>query len=161
MKINGKKLIALMLCLTAMFALCACFSKTAINKADFEAKAKELGLTVAEFTEVNQPTADMLGIMEYSLVGETNESGFVWMAQFSQYDSVNSAKFDFSRSKLEIEPTGISSITSTTLINAETYEMNSSDQYVYVAQVDDTLLIVSADSAHKDAAKAFIKAIGY
>ena len=154
MKMNGKRMIALLLCLATVFALCACSAKTAISTADFETKAKELGLTVTPVTE------DMFGA-KCSVAGKTDESGYVWQAMFYQFENKYNADFSFSMAKSDVRPTGFSSSSTTKMGDTEIYEMTSSDQYVYLARVGSTFLQVSVDKAYKDDVKALIKAINY
>ena len=156
MKINRKcvkSVLSLILCAATLFVLCACGSKTALNKAGFESKAKEYGLIVGM-----SPIA--FGTEEASVVGKVDGSDVLWQAEFYKFSSDEDARASFDLNKADYENLG-GTMTSTTLPDRATFEKSTGDQYIYLSQIGKTFLYIVVDQQYKSDVKAFIDTLGY
>ncbi len=153
-KMDVRKIAALALCVVMLFAFCACGSKgDKISKDAFKAKAEEMGLTSAiVFTPV--------GVEDTAIIGKAEGSNLVWQVEYYRFSSNEKARAAFDQNKEAFEAVSGASM-STTLEKRANYEKTGSGHYMYLSQIEDTLVFVNAKEQYKSDIKAFIDAIGY
>ena len=133
--------------------------KKPISVDDFESTAKEYGYILGkdeEFLKENPDVEDILIALD-----KENE----YQIEFIVLEDKDTAKetFAFNKENLkELASESSSNISSS--VNASKYSMYSvstSDMYLYVARIDNTVVFATIDIEYKDKVKEFIKEIGY
>lgn len=152
-KTNVRTVIAFAMCVMMMFAFCACGSKSKISKNQFKAKAEEMGLTSAFIVTP-------IGVDEAAIVGKAVDGSLVWQAEYYMFSTKEEARSAFEQNK-EIFEAGSGASTSTTMGSRATYEKTGGGYYMYLSQIDNTLVYINVPDQYKADAKAFIAAIDY
>ena len=152
-KTNARTVIALVLCVIMLFAFCACGSKGKISKQDFKAKAEEMGL-------VSAIVIPPFGVDETAIIGKAENGKLAWQAEYYKFSSSEQARASFDENKTIFEAVS-GTETSVILGDRATYEKTGEGHYMYLSQIEDTLVYINVDEQYKADAKAFIAAIGY
>ncbi len=142
-------------CFLMIFALTGCLSKTAITTSEFKTKAENLGYTTTDI------------ISQYASYGYIKEATVAqsegYQVEFYVLDDASNATSMFNTNKEDFESyMGNSSSESTVNIgNYSSYTLTSSDYYMHLCRVDNTLLYVKVKDTYKDSVKTLIEDLGY
>ena len=143
------------LCLVMLFLVTGCGNKKAITTSDFKSKAEKAGYQ----------TADVYN--QYKEFGYVKEATVAtkdgYQVEFYVLDNKSNAAGMFNTNKTTFENTKSGSATesSVELGNYSTYSLTSSDSYMYLSRVDNTLIYVKVPESAKDNVKSLIKELGY
>ena len=154
-KRNGKHLIGILsLVLAISLMLCSCGSKTALTKDTFISNATSYGL------ETSDAGVSADGLVSGTVAYKAEGNNAAWQAEFYVLNSEDRAKEMFENNKANFE-SGSGSQSSASVGNYSTYEKTGDGKFKYLCRVDATLLYIDINEAYKEAAKGFIKQIGY
>lgn len=152
----NKKIIMLSVLFLSLLFITGCGNKTMIDTNEFKNKTNENGYT---YTDVTSQFKDSVFIKEASIAGSIDG----WQIEFYTLEDQNYASSMFEKNKLEFDnERGASSIkTSSSGKNYDRYSLTTSDLYMYLSRIDNTLIYVKENVKNKDAISEFIKDLGY
>lgn len=157
MKKRVSVILTAVLVVAMMFTLSGCGDKTALTVEGFTQQAQDQGCTVSDATAQFASEA----VIESATIAKHADG---WQVEFyvltDEAAAVN--MFDYNKSTFEeSKGSSASAEASTNMGNNASYSLTIDGNYMFVCRVDNTVVYVSEDSAHKDAVKSLIKAMGY
>lgn len=139
-----------------LLTLTGCVKKTAITTNDFKSVANNHGYTISDATS------------QYAIYGYINEATIAkssegWQVEFYVLDDEASATnmFNTNKTLFEASKENSSSEKSLNSDHSSSYSLTSSDSYMYICRVDNTLVYVKVLEKYKNTVKDFIKELGY
>ena len=166
MKKHGKAILLLVLALVVIAVAAAA--------AAFFLLGKKTPVTAERFTEVltahSVPYEDITAELaletkeyEQGIFGEGTDPARYVQAEYYRLVSESAAMrfFGSVKSAFEAQKGNVSSHTSINLANYSIYALTTNGSYYYIAQVDQTVVIMVADEVCKDQVKQMVKAMGY
>ena len=154
-----KNIIFITTCLLIMFTLTGCFNlnKTAITTNDFISKS----------TKLNYETTNVISqytmIYDYIKEATAAESKDGYQVEFFVLDDETNAinMFNLKQSTFNDYKNDAVTETSINSDNYSTYTLISSEYYMYLCRVDNTLLYVKVKDTYKNSVKKLIKELNY
>lgn len=144
------------ICFIALIALTGCGNKKAITLEEFKSEAQKENLTISD--TISQ-------FKNYSQIKSATaaKSSDGWQVEFYVLDSNDSAISMFNTNKeiFENSKNGLSSNSSISLNNYESYVLKTNGYYKSVSRIDNTLVFVNVLEKHEDSVKDFLKKLGY
>lgn len=143
--------------MTLLFSVgCSCEPKVAITTEQFVAICEENNY---ETIDVSEQYSQFTQIQDATVA----RSGSDWQIEFYVLDTdVNAiAMFATNQSLFESYDTGSSTQSSVTMQNYSTFMLKTGGYYMYLCQVDNTLLYVRVASQFENSVTALIDALGY
>lgn len=164
-KFSFKMILAIVLSLLTVFALCACGSKeseAAAAPADptikmtvdtFKAKAEAFGLDIPTMQPVKP-----FGASDYFVVGKFYNGKVQWQVDYCILINEESAKLSFENTLAANMPKG--GETQKLSDGAMVYECTEGNQYGYMYCYGRSLILLNVELRYKDDAKQFIATLG-
>lgn len=148
--------IAVVISILTLFILTGCGNKTAASIETFEQVSKEHGNEIIDITDQYQSYENL----EKVIISKNTDD---WNVEFYILNSEDSASsmFNLNKETFEKEKKDISSQSSSSFGNYETYTLTTGDYYMHLCRVDNTFLYVKVNKENKDAVKKLIKDLGY
>ncbi len=148
--------IAVVISILTLFILTGCGNKTAASIETFEQVSKEHGNEIIDITDQYQSYENL----EKVIISKNTDD---WNVEFYILNSEDSARsmFNLNKETFEKEKKDISSQSSSSFGNYETYTLTTGDYYMHLCRVDNTFLYVKVNKENKDAVKKLIKDLGY
>ena len=139
-----------------LFTLTGCGKKNVATGEDFKSLFEEKGYTIYDVTS----QFSSLGVIESATIAQSNNG---YQVEFyvlkDQGEAV--AMFNTNSATFETYKGNTSSGTTSSANNYSTYSLTSSGYYMYLCQVDNTLLYVKIPDAYKNEVKKVVKQFGY
>lgn len=151
-----KKYFISILAITLLFTLTGCFSKEKINSKKFIDISKKEKLTIYEVTTQFKSYDNVKKVYAASNLRGWGITFFEFKNSDSAENIFNKKVEEFKKNKSKNDEDDKSGIR-----NYSIYELTTSNNYYYISRVDNTLLIVDADSTHKKEINSFIEKIKY
>lgn len=147
---------AVVISILTLFILTGCGNKTAASIETFEQVSKEHGNEIIDITDQFQSYENL----EKVIISKNTDD---WNVEFYILNSEDSASsmFNLNKETFEKEKKDISSQSSSSFGNYETYTLTTGDYYMHLCRVDNTFLYVKVNKENKDAVKKLIKDLGY
>lgn len=147
---------AVVISILTLFILTGCGNKTAASIETFEQVSKEHGNEIIDITDQFQSYENL----EKVIISKNTDD---WNVEFYILNSEDSASsmFNINKETFEKEKKDISSQSSSSFGNYETYTLTTGDYYMHLCRVDNTFLYVKVNKENKDAVKKLIKDLGY
>ncbi len=151
-----KKYFISILAITLLFTLTGCFSKEKINSKKFIDISKKEKLTIYEVTTQFKSYDNVKKVYAASNLRGWRITFFEFKNSDSAENIFNKKVEEFKKNKSKNDEDDKSGIR-----NYSIYELTTNNNYYYISRVDNTLLIVDADSTHKKEINSFIEKIKY
>lgn len=150
-----KRGLLIFLIILTLFVFTGC-GKKALTTEDFEAKAKDSGFTVKDYTG----EIDDYEHIKHVTVAKADGN---WQVQFYELYDIDSAQQTFDKYKMDFEKHKDSSSaeSSSSDDNYSMYTLLSQGYYMYICRVDNTILYAKVDEENKDNVKRFMNSLGY
>ena len=156
---KNKKFLFVLLCGILLFTLTGCGSKKAISISDFKSAVEEAGLSIYDAGEAEADDE----LVEEEARAYSKDLSIVGL--FGTFKSKSGAQDYFESSTNELKT---SSRTTVSMGNYDTFEgkLNHDKEYegydyIYMARVDDTLLLFVSTKDKKEEVKEIVKKLGY
>ena len=152
-----KKIIITLLCL---FLLCSCGKIEKIGIEEFQAVMEDYGLKITD-TKDNYRDQNYYDYIEYSFVANSENK---YVIEFFKATEEENMDILFSTLKEQAEATykyGAYTSGNVDDINSTKFTIKNDDYYIYMRQVEDTLLSVTAKKDYKGDVEDIIDDLGY
>lgn len=151
-----KSIILGFMCLLIVFALTGCGNKKSITTDDFKSMAQNHSYTT---TDVISQYASYDYIKEATVARSSND----WQVEFYVLDGNANATSMFNTNKeiFETYKSGSTSESSSNIGNHSSYSLTTSDYYMHLCRVNNTLLYVKVANTYKNEVTNFINELGY
>lgn len=153
---NKNKVLLGIVCLLVLFTLTGCFNKTAITKYGFVTKAESNDY---EIFDVSEQYASYDFVETATIAKKSND----WQVEFYELDDDESAIGMFNENKtiFEQQKESVNNESTTSANNYVTYTLITNNNYMYLSQVDNTLLYINVQKEYKAEVQKFVEALGY
>ena len=129
-------------------------TKKALTTEEFANIVKNQGMIVAD---VNEQFKDYGYIKEATVAANTEG----WQIEFYVLDTKNDAKTMYNKNSIEFNKESTNSSSKIEVGNYKKEVLESSDYYMVLARVDNTLLYVKVPTKYKEKAKEIVNALEY
>lgn len=157
---QSRKLLSMFILIITTCILVGCSGKhTKITKDDFSSIAKDSGFeTIEDVTDQFEGQSDFV---ESATIAENVKNNY--QIEFYKLKNESNAKSTFEGNKeiFERQKVSKSKEASVSIGNYEKYSLTTSEEFMYVSRIDDTVLYVNAPIEYKDTISECINNLGY
>lgn len=154
---KSKKILITIICVLSLFIITGCGNKEVMTTEEFNKICEDNDLII---TDAKDQFEDVTYLKEASIASSL--SG--WQIEFFTFENEEYAKDMYEKNKKDFEENKDGDVAlekSTNLKNYSTYILSTSDNYMYISRVDNTVIYLKVSDSNKKDVQKILKKLNY